>query len=128
MADVLGRLKILINSSTPIVVMETVEEMRAVGMVRVACTDLNMAVFEWSIADGLVRAGNLPAGQSTTMAQTRVDKVTTWTSKDDVAHTTSQMTVNPGGISEDQRLAKAVLSAMGQDSASGGKSAGYNTR
>ena len=119
MADVLGRLKILINSSTPIVVMETVEEMRAVGMVRVACTDLNMAVFEWSIADGLVRAGNLPAGQSTTMAQTRVDKVTTWTSKDGVAHTTSQMTVNPGGISEDQRLAKAVLSAMGQDSASG---------
>ena len=51
------RLKILINSSTPIVVMETVEEMRALGLVRNACADLNMAVFEWSIADGLVRSG-----------------------------------------------------------------------
>ena len=58
MADALERLKILINSSTPIVVMETVEEMRAVSLVRAACADLNMAVFEWSIADGLVRSGS----------------------------------------------------------------------
>lgn len=57
MADVLERLKVLINSSTPIVVMETVEEVRAVGLVRTACSELNMAVFEWSIADGLVRSG-----------------------------------------------------------------------
>jgi len=34
MADALDRLKILIDSSTPIVVMETVEEMRAVRLVR----------------------------------------------------------------------------------------------
>src|SRR5437588_3685437 len=62
MPDALERLKILINSSTPIVVMETVEEMRAVSLVRTACADLNMAVFEWSIADGLVRSGsNVPA-------------------------------------------------------------------
>jgi AAA+ superfamily predicted ATPase len=62
MADPLERLKVLINSSTPIVVMETVEEMRAVGMVRAACAELNLAVFEWSIADGLVRSGsNAPA-------------------------------------------------------------------
>jgi ATP-dependent 26S proteasome regulatory subunit len=62
MVNTLDRLKILINSSTPIVVMETVEEMRAVGLVRAACSDLNIAVFEWSIADGLVRAGsNSPA-------------------------------------------------------------------
>jgi SpoVK/Ycf46/Vps4 family AAA+-type ATPase len=61
MPDALERLKILINSSTPIVVMETVEETRAVGLVRTACADLNMAVFEWSIADGLVRCGsNVP--------------------------------------------------------------------
>ena len=61
MPDALERLKILINSSTPIVVMETVEEMRAVSLVRTACADLNMAVFEWSIADGLVRSGsNVP--------------------------------------------------------------------
>src|SRR6266550_6237495 len=62
MPDALERLKILINSSTPIVVMETVEEMRAVSLVRTACAELNMAVFEWSIADGLVRSGsNVPA-------------------------------------------------------------------
>ena len=37
MVDALERLKILIDSSTPIVVMETVEEMRAVRLVRAAC-------------------------------------------------------------------------------------------
>ena len=34
------RLKALINSSMPIVVMETAEEMRAVRVVRVACSTL----------------------------------------------------------------------------------------
>src|SRR4029077_13140087 len=58
MADALERLKILLNSSTPIVVMETVEEMRAVRLVRVACSALNLATFEWSIASGLVRCGS----------------------------------------------------------------------
>ena len=58
MPNPLERLKVLVNSSTPIVVMETVEEMRALGLVRLACADLNMAVFEWSIADGLVRSGS----------------------------------------------------------------------
>ena len=38
--------------------METVEEMRALGLVRSACADLSMAVFEWSIADGLFRSGS----------------------------------------------------------------------
>ncbi len=57
MADVLERLKILIDSSTPIVVMETVEEMRAVRLVREAASPLRLAVFEWSIASGLVRCG-----------------------------------------------------------------------
>jgi SpoVK/Ycf46/Vps4 family AAA+-type ATPase len=57
MADALERLKVLIDSSTPIVVMETVEEMRAVRMVRIACSSLNLATFEWSIASGLVRCG-----------------------------------------------------------------------
>ena len=52
------RLKVLINSSTPIGIIETVEEMRAVSMVRQACSELNLAVFEWTIADGLVRSGN----------------------------------------------------------------------
>jgi SpoVK/Ycf46/Vps4 family AAA+-type ATPase len=54
----LERLKILINSSTPIVVMETVEEMRALSLVREACSGLNLAIFEWTIADGLVRSGS----------------------------------------------------------------------
>jgi len=49
MVNTLDRLKILINSSTPIVVMETLEEMRAVGLARTACADLNIAIFEWSI-------------------------------------------------------------------------------
>jgi ATP-dependent 26S proteasome regulatory subunit len=57
MADVLERLKILIDSSTPIVVMETVEEMRATRMVRAACAGLNLAAFEWTIASGLARCG-----------------------------------------------------------------------
>ena len=56
-ANPLDRLKVLINSSTPIVVMETVEEVRAVRMVRVACADLNLATFEWTIASGLARSG-----------------------------------------------------------------------
>jgi hypothetical protein len=57
MDRVLDRLKVLIDSSTPIVVMETVEEVRAVRMVRVACAALNLAAFEWTIASGLARSG-----------------------------------------------------------------------
>ena len=53
----LERLKVLINSSTPIVVMETVEEVRAMSLVRTACSELSLPVYEWSIADGLVRCG-----------------------------------------------------------------------
>src|SRR5258708_4299929 len=58
MLDVLERLKVLIDSSTPIIVMETVEEMRAVRLVRAASAQLNLAAFEWSIASGLVRYGS----------------------------------------------------------------------
>ena len=57
-ADALQRLKVLIDSSTPIVAIETVEEMRAVRMVRAACAALNLAAFEWSIASGLMRCGS----------------------------------------------------------------------
>jgi SpoVK/Ycf46/Vps4 family AAA+-type ATPase len=56
--DALQRLKVLIDSSTPIVVIETVEEMRAVRMVRAACSALNLASFEWSVATGLMRCGS----------------------------------------------------------------------
>jgi AAA+ superfamily predicted ATPase len=58
--ETLERLKVLIDSSTPIVVMETVEEMRAVRMVRVASSSLSLAAFEWTIASGLVRCGADP--------------------------------------------------------------------
>jgi hypothetical protein len=54
-ADPLDTLKVVIDSSAPIVVMETVEEVGAVRLVRVACASLNLAPFEWSIASGLAR-------------------------------------------------------------------------
>src|ERR1700737_2448115 len=60
----LDRLKVLINSSTPIVVMETVEEVCAMSLVRTACSQLSLPVFEWTIADGLVRCGTDVAGQA----------------------------------------------------------------
>src|ERR1700690_3454493 len=56
--DPLARLRVLLDSSTPIVVMETVEEVRAVRLVRAACAALNLATFEWTIASGLVRCGS----------------------------------------------------------------------
>ena len=74
MADVVERLKVLINSSTPIVIMETVEETRALQLVRTASADLNMAVFEWTIADGLTRSGsNSPALPSGAALQARIN-------------------------------------------------------
>jgi SpoVK/Ycf46/Vps4 family AAA+-type ATPase len=57
MPDVLERLKVLFNSFNPLLVMETVEETRAVDLVRRAASDLSLPVFEWSIADGLQRSG-----------------------------------------------------------------------
>jgi SpoVK/Ycf46/Vps4 family AAA+-type ATPase len=56
--DPLARLKVLLDSSTPIVAIETVEEVRAVRLVRAACAALNLATFEWTIASGLVRCGS----------------------------------------------------------------------
>ena len=52
------RLKILLNSSTPIVILETVEELRVIRIVRFVCAELHLPVFEWSIADGLSRCGD----------------------------------------------------------------------
>ena len=56
--DPLARLKVLLDSSTPIVAIETVEEVRAVRLVRAACAALNLATFEWTIASGLARCGS----------------------------------------------------------------------
>ena len=52
MQNALERLKVLIDSSTPIVVIETVEEMRAVRLVRAACASLNLATF--ATATGMI--------------------------------------------------------------------------
>ncbi|HXX01323.1 MAG TPA: AAA family ATPase [Candidatus Acidoferrales bacterium] len=129
MTDGLDRLKVLINSSTPIVVMETSEEMRAVSMVRAACAELNMATFEWSIADGLVRCG---AGGSVETQkippQARVDQATAWTR---VAHgQPPTRTVLSPGSGEAERLTRAMMSAMGPESAAAAAAGGsiYNTR
>ena len=55
MASALERLKVYIKSSSPIVVVETLEEMRALEVARSAALELDLAFFEWSIADGLTR-------------------------------------------------------------------------
>lgn len=64
MAEPLERLKVLINSSTPIVIIETVEEARAVRLIRSAADDVQLPVFEWNIADGLTRAGGVPVNSA----------------------------------------------------------------
>ncbi|HKI25890.1 MAG TPA: AAA family ATPase [Candidatus Sulfotelmatobacter sp.] len=129
MTDGLDRLKILINSSTPIVVMETSDEMRAVSMVRAACAELNMATFEWSIADGLLRSGTgaPPEGQKMSL-QARIDQAAAWTH---AGHTPAQTrTVLSPGSGEADRLARAMMSSMGSESAGAAPAAGaiYNTR
>jgi AAA+ superfamily predicted ATPase len=55
MPNPFNQLRILINSSTPIIVMETVEEQRALALVRSVTTELELPLFEWNIADGLRR-------------------------------------------------------------------------
>jgi ATP-dependent 26S proteasome regulatory subunit len=104
----LERLKVLINSSTPIVIMETVEELRAVSLVRAACSELNMAVFEWTIADGLVRSGsNAPAVPAQPYARAAA---------------------LPQGSSEGDRLARSVLSSYAGDAAAAAaKASVYNS-
>lgn len=126
MPDSLDRLKVLINSSTPIVVMETSEEMRAVNMVRSACSALNMATFEWSIADGLARAGSGAAPEGQKMSpQPRVDQATLYTQ---AGRNQTQRTVLSPGSAESDRLGRAMMSAMGTESGPGGGSSIYNTR
>ncbi len=117
MTDGLERLKVLINSSTPIIVMETAEETHAIGMVRTACSELNMATFEWTIADGLVRSGsNIPA-------DARKSSIVT-------TATQTRTSLSPSA-GEADRLARAMLASHGADAATDGRGAAssiYNTR
>jgi ATP-dependent 26S proteasome regulatory subunit len=126
LADGLERLKVLINSSTPIVVMETSEEMRAVNLVRTACTELNMATFEWTIADGLVRSGSNGAPQAGSVGlQARIDQATGWTA---AARQQVRSVLSPSA-GEADRLTRAMAPSMLADS--GGAAAGasmYNSR
>ncbi len=126
MTDGLDRLKVLINSSTPIVVMETSEEMHAVKMVRSACAELNMATFEWSIADGLVRSGsNTPPDGQRVSLQARIDQSTMLAQ---AGHAYAQMrTALSPGNAESERLARAMKPATGPDGTAAA-TAIYNTR
>jgi AAA+ superfamily predicted ATPase len=108
----IDRLKVLINSSTPIVVMETVEEVQAVALVRSACLELNLAVFEWTIADGLVRSGSSAISSAPQAYAAPPDM---------------RLGTIPQGNSEADRLARAVLSAVGSNAGAAPKAAVYNT-
>ena len=130
MTDGLDRLKVLINSSTPIVVMETSEEMRVITLVRNACSELNMATFEWSIADGLVRSGsNAPAEvHKSAPPQPRIDQSAGWTRVNAGTLAQPHTALSPGG-GEAERLTRAVMSAAGPEGATAGASGAiYNTR
>jgi SpoVK/Ycf46/Vps4 family AAA+-type ATPase len=130
MSDGLERLKILINSSTPIIVMETSEEMRAVSMVRAACSELNMATFEWSVADGLLRSSAPAAPDSQQIpSQARAGDTVAWTHNSNVPNQ-SRTALSPGA-DESDRLSRAMMSALGSDSArpsSGSGNGIYNSR
>ena len=125
MPDSLDRLKVLINSSTPIIVMETSEEMRAVSMVRAACSALNMATFEWSIADGLQRSGSaVPVESPASPLQSHNLPTGVWSQ----ARVPQARTALSPGSGESDRLTRAMMSAMGADAsaaATGGSI--YNT-
>ncbi len=54
--DPKDRLRVIIDSSTPLVVIETVEELRALALIQLAASELRLPVFEWSIADGLCKS------------------------------------------------------------------------
>jgi hypothetical protein len=126
MPDGLDRLKVLINSSTPIVVMETSEEMHAISLVRAACAELNMATFEWSIADGLLRSGtNTPPEPPKVSAQST--QTTIW-NQGSRALAQARTALSPSA-GEGDRLARAMINSMGGDGAPGTSGGSiYNTR
>jgi SpoVK/Ycf46/Vps4 family AAA+-type ATPase len=128
MTDGLDRLKVLINSSTPIIVMETSEETHAVNLVRAACTELNMATFEWTIADGLLRCGtSTPPEPPKIPLQARIDQ-NTMLAQAGRAYTQLRTALSPGAREAD-RLAQAMSSYQGADGgAAAASTAIYNTR
>jgi SpoVK/Ycf46/Vps4 family AAA+-type ATPase len=127
MTDGLDRLKVLINSSTPIIVMETPEEMHAISLVRAACAELKMATFEWSIADGLVRSGTKESSEAQKISpQAHTDQNTIWSQ---AGRTVAQMrtAINPGSADAD-RMARAIALSSTADSTAASGGSIYNTR
>ncbi|HTW31529.1 MAG TPA: AAA family ATPase [Candidatus Sulfotelmatobacter sp.] len=133
MTDGLDRLKVLINSSTPIVVMETAEEMRAVNLVRAACADLNMATFEWTIADGLLRSGTQNSQVPQNQNSQKSNSPNSWTQ---ASGGSARRTSLSPSAAESDRLTRALMSSIGNSiggdaGATPGAAAGsaiYNTR
>jgi len=128
MSDTLDRLKILINSSTPIVVIETSEETLAVNLVRAACAELKMATFEWSIADGLLRSGSNGAPEMPKAAAARADQSSSWT-QSGRGQTPARSILSPGS-GEAERLMRAIMSggSAPESTPAATNSAIYNTR
>jgi AAA+ superfamily predicted ATPase len=126
MPDALQRLKVLISSSTPIVVMETVEETRAVELDREACAELNLPTFEWSIADGLVRSGSVPASPASLNQVGRIETSKSWSSADGSMRTEIKTTTIPVDKAKLQdAMATLSAEAAGQGAT---RTAIYNTR
>jgi SpoVK/Ycf46/Vps4 family AAA+-type ATPase len=127
MTDGLERLKVLINSSTPIIVMETAEEMHAVNMVRAACSELNMATFEWSIADGLVRSGSSAATEAST-PQTQPGLITTIWNQHSRGLSQARTGLSPEAR-DMERLTHALMPSVGGEAAAPATTSSiYNTR
>jgi hypothetical protein len=63
LADPKDHLKVVFDSSTPLVVIETVEEQRAMNLIRAAAAAVSLPVFEWSVSDGLFRSGSAADGR-----------------------------------------------------------------
>ena len=121
MADTLDRLKVLINSSTPIVVMETSEEMRAVNMVRTACAELNMASYEWTIADGLVRSGS-GASVDPKISTPQAQLTTAWNQAS--RHLVQPRSPLSPTIGEAERLTQAMMTGTSSGGAAAAAPAG----
>ncbi len=83
------RLRIIMDSNTPLVIMETVEELRALAYVRQAASELKLPVFEWSIADGLSRSGSTPSIANPAFAAANLPPIKVPTNGDQVS--------SPGG-------------------------------
>lgn len=102
MSDPLERLRVLVNSSTPFIVIETVEEARAVRLIRSAADELQLPVFEWSIADGLTRAGGVPVNSAPLVSRVEPPP-------------RPQGTVY--GQNEEDRLQESIMSGLTRDQA-----------